>query len=55
MHRLYMERFSLNKLNEVEGKEHYHIQISNRLAALESLDAEADINRAWETREPRLL
>jgi hypothetical protein len=39
-----MERFNLKKLNEVEDKE-----ISNRFAALEDLDAEMDINRAWET------
>jgi hypothetical protein len=47
-----MERFNLKKLNEVEGKEQFHIKISNRLAALENLDlldAEVYINRAWET------
>jgi hypothetical protein len=48
MHRFHMERFNL-KLNEVEGKEQYHVEISNRFAALENLDAEVDINRAWET------
>jgi hypothetical protein len=45
----YMERFNLKKLNEVEGKEQYHVEISNRFAALENLDAAVDINRAWET------
>jgi hypothetical protein len=44
-----MERFSLNKLNDVECKEQYHVEISNRFAALEILNAEMDINRAWET------
>jgi hypothetical protein len=44
-----MERFNLKKLNEVEGKEHYHVEISNRFSALENLNAEVDINRAWET------
>jgi hypothetical protein len=44
-----MERFSLNKLNEVEGKEQYRVEISNRFAALVNLDAEVDINRSWET------
>jgi hypothetical protein len=44
-----MERFSLKKLNDVEGKEQYRVEISDRLAASENLDAEADINRAWET------
>jgi hypothetical protein len=31
-----MERFNLKKLNEVEGKEQYLVEISNRLAALEN-------------------
>jgi hypothetical protein len=37
------------KLNEVEGKEQYQVEISNRFAALENLDDDVDINRAWET------
>jgi hypothetical protein len=45
-HRLHMERFNLKKLNEVEGKEQYHVEISNRFAALENLDTEVEINRA---------
>jgi hypothetical protein len=49
MHRVRMERFSLKKLNEVKGKEQYHVEISNRFAALENLDIEVDSNRAWET------
>jgi hypothetical protein len=44
-----MERFSLKKLNEVEGKEQCRVEISNRFAALENLDAEVDINRGWKT------
>jgi hypothetical protein len=48
-HRVHMERFSLNQLNEVEGKEQYHVDISNRFAPLENLDAEVDIDRAFET------
>jgi hypothetical protein len=44
-----MEKFSLKKLNKVEGKEQYHVEISNRFPALENLDAEVDINRAWDT------
>jgi hypothetical protein len=31
------ERFSLKKLNEVQGKEQYHVEISNRFTALENL------------------
>jgi hypothetical protein len=32
-----MERFNLKKLNELDGKEQYCIEISNRFAALENL------------------
>jgi hypothetical protein len=32
-----MERFNLKKLNEVEGKEQYRVEISNRFAALETI------------------
>jgi hypothetical protein len=35
-----MDRFNLRKLNEVEGKGQYHVEVSNRFAALEDLDAE---------------
>jgi hypothetical protein len=44
-----MERFNLKKLNEVEGKEQYRVEISNRFATLENLDTEVDIKRALET------
>jgi hypothetical protein len=32
-----MERFNFKKLNEVEGKEHYHVEILNRFADLVNL------------------
>jgi hypothetical protein len=48
-HKFHMERFSLKKLNEVEGKEKYRVEVSNRFAALEDLDAEVEINTIWET------
>jgi hypothetical protein len=32
-----MERLNLKKLNEVEGKEQYRSEISDRFAALENL------------------
>jgi hypothetical protein len=63
-HIVHMERFNLKKLNEADGKEQYRVEILNRFAALEKLDDEVDINRAWETireykkfgqRESRLL
>jgi hypothetical protein len=45
-HRVHTERFNLKKLNEVEGKEQYCVEISNRFAALENLDTEVDVNKA---------
>jgi hypothetical protein len=44
-----METFNLKKLNEVQGKEQHRVDISDRFAALEHLDVEADIKRTWET------
>jgi hypothetical protein len=37
-----MERFSLKKLNEVEGKEQSCVEISDGFAALENLDTEVE-------------
>jgi hypothetical protein len=34
-----IEKFSLKKLSEVEGKQQYRLEISNRFVALENLDA----------------
>jgi hypothetical protein len=52
LHKFHTERFDLKKLNEVKGKEEYCVEVSNRFAALEDLDAEVEINTAWEmTRE----
>jgi hypothetical protein len=47
--RLRMERFNLKKLNEVEGKDQFRVEVSNRFAALEDLDAELEVNSGWET------
>jgi hypothetical protein len=33
----------------LEGKEQYHVEISNRFTALENLDTEVDVNKDWET------
>jgi hypothetical protein len=44
-----MVRLNLKKLNEVEGKQQYRAGVYNRYAALENLDTEVDVNRAWET------
>jgi hypothetical protein len=45
--RFHMERFNLKKLNDVEGKEQFRDEVSNRFAALKDLEAEVDINSAW--------
>jgi hypothetical protein len=41
--RFHIKRFNLEKLNEVEGKEQYRDEGTNRFAALEDMDAEVDI------------
>jgi hypothetical protein len=46
--KLDLERFDLNKLDDVEVKEKYQVEISNRFAALENLDESFDINNGWE-------
>jgi hypothetical protein len=48
-HRFQWERFNLKKLNEVEGKEQFCVEVSNGFAALGDLDTEVEINSAWET------
>jgi hypothetical protein len=47
-HRLHVHRLNLNKLKEVEGKEQYRVQVSDRFAALEDLEKQVEINIAWE-------
>jgi hypothetical protein len=42
----HLERFDLKKLDDIEVKEKSQIEISNRFAALESLDESFDINNA---------
>jgi hypothetical protein len=48
-HKIHMERFNLEKLNEVEGKERYDVEISNRFTALENFDTEVVVNKELET------
>jgi hypothetical protein len=45
---IHTKGFNLKKLNEVQGKEQYRAEVSNRSAALEDLDTEVEINSAWE-------
>jgi hypothetical protein len=47
VNKFHMEKFNLKKLNEVEGKEKYCVEVSNRFAALEDLDTEVEINTIW--------
>jgi hypothetical protein len=42
-------RLDMKELDDVEVKEKYQVEISNRFAALESLDEGFDINNAWES------
>jgi hypothetical protein len=48
LRKFHMEMFNLKKLHEVEGKEKYHVRVSNRFAALQDLDSEVEINTVWE-------
>ena len=40
-------RFNLRKLNDLEVRKQYHIEITNRFAALENVREDEDINRGW--------
>ena len=42
------QRFNLSKLNDLEVRKEYQIEITNRFAALENLRDDEDINRACE-------
>jgi hypothetical protein len=44
-----LERFDLRKLDDVEFKKKYQVEIWNRFAALESLVESYVINNAWES------
>jgi hypothetical protein len=44
-----LERFDLKKLDDVEVKEKYQVEITDRFAALEGLGESFDINNAWES------
>jgi len=42
------QRFNLRKLNELEVRKEYQIEITNRFAALENLNDDEDVNRTRE-------
>jgi hypothetical protein len=44
-----MERFILKELCEVEGKELFFVEISNRFATSENLGTEVNVKKFWET------
>ena len=41
-------RFNMMKLNDLEDRKRYQIEITNRFAALENVSEDEDINRGWE-------
>ena len=43
-----VERLNLRKPNELEVREQYQSEITNRFAASKSLSDSEEINRAWE-------
>jgi len=49
------ERFNLRKLNQLEVRKQYQIEITNNFAALENLSDGEDINRVWENNKKTLL
>ena len=42
-------RYNLMKLNDLDVRKNYQIEIINRFAALENVSEDEDINRAWES------
>ena len=46
--RLDGQRFNLSKLNDLEVRKQYQINITNRFAALVNLNEDEDVNRTWE-------
>ena len=42
------KKFNLRKLNELEVRKRYQIEITNRFAALQNLNDIENINSAWE-------
>jgi hypothetical protein len=49
LHRFLIQRLNIKELNGVQCKEQFCIELSNKFPALEDLNAEAEINSAWET------
>jgi len=45
--RLDRHRFNLSKLNELEVRKQYQVEITSRVAALENFNEDEDVNRVW--------
>jgi hypothetical protein len=43
------KKFNLRKLDDLEVRKQYRIEIKNRFADLENVSDDEDINRAWES------
>ena len=48
------QRFNLRKLNELEVRKQYQIEITNWFAALENLNDDEDVNRTWENNKENI-
>jgi hypothetical protein len=48
-HKFHMETFNLKKLNEVEGKKKYRVEVSDRFAVMKELKADIEINTFRQT------
>jgi len=42
------QRYNLRKLNDLEVRKQYQIEITNKFAALENSNEDEDVNRTWE-------
>jgi len=49
------ETFNLGKLNELQVRKEYQIEITNRFVALENSNDNEDINRAWENIKENII
>ena len=47
--KFYRKRFNLRKLNELEVREQYQIEITNTFAAVENLNNDEDVDRTWDS------
>jgi len=48
-HGLDRHRFYLSKLNEMEGRKEYQVEMTNRFPGLETLNEDENLNRIWGT------